>query len=308
MPKVNPKILSSETKKANNEVRELRLTLGIEKDTLKNIIERKKRFERENIDLEQKNEQLKKSYEENMARRAVLSQELQSLKQKNDELDKKLGFRVMDVESKENENRKQADENKRKAVEVAKEDDRVKALAQEVDLKWKSLDDKEKMAVAEQESAQSLSREVTKRLNALEIDEIKFQRKLERIRELEEALRVKITEAEREKEILAGKIKQQENKIKDVEKEEAEVVKTRAKFNIAIDETNVEKAEMIRRQHSLTANIRELKNEENRIELFRLRVIKLINDNKDIKELEALRKELLMDKLTLSTDKATKET
>ena len=42
----------------------------------------------------------------------------------------------------------------------------------------------------------------------------------------------------------------------------------------------------------LDRNIQDLKNEENRLEMVRLKVEKLIHDNNTIKEMESLRKEL----------------
>jgi hypothetical protein len=47
------------------------------------------------------------------------------------------------------------------------------------------------------------------------------------------------------------------------------------------------------KQRSWDNKIADLKNEENRVEIVRLRVLKLVNENKTIKELEELRKELL---------------
>jgi len=123
------------------------------------------------------------------------------------------------------------------------------------------------------------------------LDEI--DRRFKKVDKLAAEYKQDMEDLAREQVTLKSEIKRYRDKQNDLEKEREKILTTQAELNIAIENMNKEKVKMIAKQKSLANNISELKHEENRIEILQLRVVKIINDNKTIQELQKLRKELL---------------
>lgn len=148
-----------------------------------------------------------------------------------------------------------------------------------------------------EEMRASLSEDVKKLKDRIDLanneNEAKIALRLSEIDRLAEDHRKAIQDTDKDRAALKDEINSHIRQKKELEADQEKLLTLQVELKMKIDAAEKDNAKAKQFQVSWTNKIADLKNEENRVEILRLRVLKMINDNKSIKELAELRKELL---------------
>ena len=124
-------------------------------------------------------------------------------------------------------------------------------------------------------------------------NEAKIALRLSEIDRLAEDHRKAIEDTDKDRAALKDEINSHIRQKKELESDQGKLLNLQVELKVKIDAAEKDHAKAKQLQVSWTNKIADLRNEENRVEILRLRILKMINDNKSIKELAELRKELL---------------
>jgi DNA repair ATPase RecN len=125
------------------------------------------------------------------------------------------------------------------------------------------------------------------------VGEERVKRRLDEVESLAKQYRQAISDIEKERKELRSSLSEYSKLKKECDVRSAKLVDEQIALRVKADDIEKMRVAVSQDVQSWKNKMSDLKNEENRAEIIRLRVVKIINDNNNIKELESLRKELL---------------
>jgi DNA repair ATPase RecN len=125
------------------------------------------------------------------------------------------------------------------------------------------------------------------------VGEERVKKRLDEVESLAKQYRQAISDIEKERKELRSSLSEYSKLKKECDVRSAKLVDEQIALRVKADDIEKMRVAVSQDVQSWKNKMSDLKNEENRAEIIRLRVVKIINDNNNIKELESLRKELL---------------
>jgi len=247
----------------------------------------------EYAELKKGNEDLLKAREATTKGVALVNKELNKVK-------KELASFTASLESKREELRQEEEDIIKERKINSEREDYLNTLKKDLDasttsleLRIKKSEDLAKKANKEKLEAEKRLREATAKESAVASREDRFSNAIASVNKQQEDIKVKEALMRKDKEAIDSEKNYLAKCSSEIEKEQASIINKKVKLDRSIADYEEQKRVMEQKQASLDNNIEELKNDEGRIEVTRLKVVKLINDNKSISELGKLKAELL---------------
>jgi tryptophan 2,3-dioxygenase len=256
--------LRTETERLGKQVRELRAQVETETQNLKRIIAQKEKVEEnDGLDKKEDNPELGKQ------KHLKLSNDLREVQLKLSNINSEL---------------KTSSERRKRITDDNSELERINKVL---------VNTNEKLRSIKTELSDDVKQIQSKLDSATNASEGKIALRLSEIERLAGDHRKALEDIDKDRAALKDEINSHIRQKKDLEADQEKILSLQVDLKVKIDAAEKDHARAKQLQVSWTNKIADLKNEENRVEILRLRVLKMINDNKSIKELAELRKELL---------------